>query len=111
VTERTYFLRGEIDISSAPEIERRIQRAIVLSDGELVIDCYDLTFIDSTGVAMLLRAGAELASTGRSIRIANANATTLRLFELLDVVETLRANFAPSDEPARPPGQGLYGRD
>jgi anti-anti-sigma factor len=105
MTERTYFLRGDLDIATVPEIERRIERAIALSDGELVIDCYDLTFIDSTGVAMLLRAGAELASTGRSIRIANANEATLRVFEYLDVVETLRANFAPSDEPAGPHGE------
>lgn len=109
MAERTYFLRGEIDVSNVPEIARRIERAIALSDGELVVDCFDLSFIDSTGVAMLLRAAAELGSTGRSLRVANANEATRRLFQLLDVTETLRVNFRPSDESADSQADGHHG--
>ena len=52
---------GELDISSCERLESAIQAAAV---PELVIDCSNLSFIDSTGVRTLLKASARLDKLG-----------------------------------------------
>jgi anti-anti-sigma factor len=55
-------LRGELDLGSAAQLER----ALADADGDVVLDLRGLTFMDSTGVRVLLEA-AE--SGGPDLRI------------------------------------------
>jgi anti-sigma B factor antagonist len=51
-----FMLEGEVDVSSAPDIEARLLAYVEQANGDAVIDCSGLTFIDSTGLSMLVKA-------------------------------------------------------
>jgi anti-anti-sigma factor len=82
----TVHLAGELDISSVPDVEAGIEAAIEQAGPLLVFDLTGLTFMDSSGIAMLLRAAerTELAlrnpsDTVRSIIDATGLADVLNL--------------------------------
>jgi anti-sigma B factor antagonist len=50
------MLEGEVDVSTAPDIEARLLAYVEEANGDAVIDCSALTFIDSTGLSMLIKA-------------------------------------------------------
>ena len=55
-----FRLAGELDMASVPAVERQLLPLLVeivtdLPSGPIVLDCSGVTFIDSTGVAMLIR--------------------------------------------------------
>jgi anti-sigma B factor antagonist len=55
-------LRGELDLGSAP----RLERALADAGDDVVLDLRQLTFMDSTGVRVLLEAAEQC---GRALRI------------------------------------------
>ena len=54
---------GELDIASAPELERAIAEAAAKPDARLVLDLRALTFMDSSGLRALAQTNAH-ASRG-----------------------------------------------
>ena len=79
-------LSGELDIASAPELERRIGEA---GASALVIDLGGLTFVDSTGLRLLLSVCAPDARPAPAELIPGPP-TVQRVFELAGVAERLR---------------------
>jgi anti-sigma B factor antagonist len=47
-------LEGEIDAANAAAVERRLLAYAERADGEVVIDCSGLEFLDSTGLRALV---------------------------------------------------------
>jgi anti-anti-sigma factor len=47
---------GELDLANASTLEAELDRALGNGNGEVVIDMEDLSFIDSTGIALLISA-------------------------------------------------------
>jgi anti-anti-sigma factor len=70
-------LIGEIDISNAHHIGRNLERVIGSSTANLVIDLSALEFMDSAGIAMLLRAVTGVAS----VTIRNPSTVVRRILE------------------------------
>ena len=65
--------------------------AAVARDGaHLLIDCSRLTFIDASGIAVLLEANRELESDGRHMLIVNVQRGPRRAFEALGLTDLLR---------------------
>jgi anti-anti-sigma factor len=104
--ERRFFLRGEIDISSAPEVRQRLAPILRASEDDVVIDCCGLSFIDSSGVAILTTALSSLESQGRRLRVTNADRTVEQILEMLGLAEPLHVN----DRPWLPPEPEDVGR-
>jgi anti-sigma B factor antagonist len=48
-------LFGELDLATAPDLERAIERADGTNATEIVIDLSGLEFVDSTGLSVLIR--------------------------------------------------------
>ena len=88
MAERHFYLRGEVDILSSPELQASLNDAVA-DDMDLLIDCADLTFIDSSGIAVLVRTQQMLAARGRRLRIVNARVSTERLFQVTGLTELL----------------------
>jgi len=76
-------LAGELDIATAPHLEAVLDRMLVIPD-HIIVDVEKLTFIDSTGLRLLMRA-SQLVD-GR-IEIRNANLAVRRLIQLAGVSE------------------------
>ena len=78
-------LIGEIDISNAHQIGRTLERLIGSSTDHLVIDLSALEFMDSAGIAMLLRAVAGAAS----VTIRNPSTVVRRILECTGLDDVL----------------------
>ena len=56
-------LSGELDMSSAPELDR-VLGAAVEHGGAVLVDLSELTFMDSTGINAFLKAARSLSGKG-----------------------------------------------
>jgi anti-anti-sigma factor len=88
--ERVIRLRGELDIDSAPDLERALLRSRPARE-RVVLDLAELKFMDSTGLRVLLRARVA-ADEGRwEIALRNVPPTIRRLFDMTGVHDALPA--------------------
>jgi anti-anti-sigma factor len=87
-----YELRGEIDLATAPQLRTDLEAAIASDESHLLIDCTHLTFIDSTGIAVLLAANRNLQDTGRHLLIVNVGPQPRQAFEVLGLADLLRSD-------------------
>jgi anti-sigma B factor antagonist len=61
---------GEIDMATAPMLERELTAAIQAGDGPVVLDLCEVTFFDSSGLRAAIVAHRELADRGRLLVLA-----------------------------------------
>jgi anti-anti-sigma factor len=79
----TLPLSGEVDRAVTPELEPRLlDIAVSSSETTVVFDCAELTFIDSSGIDMLVRVAEQC---GKPVRLVNLASGSRRLFEILDL--------------------------
>ena len=90
MAELRLSLSGEVDLATAPALLGELQRAIERSVANVVVDCTDLTFIDSTGMYVLEEAKRALATQGRQMHIVNVARKPRRVFEVLGLTDLLR---------------------
>ena len=64
--EDTFRLVGELDLSTVPEL-RRVLAPELAEGARVVLDCSELTFIDSSGVMALIDATRVLGPRGRIV--------------------------------------------
>src|SRR5437870_13666837 len=85
-----YRLRGEVDMANAAEVRADLRRVIGSNGAHLVVDCTHLTFIDSTGIAVLLEANQKLEAAGRHMLILDVQPGPRRTFDALGLTDLLR---------------------
>lgn len=80
--------RGELDVSTAPELEGWLED-LRRERADVVVELCELTFIDSAGIRVLLRA-RELARRSRTrLRFEPGGREVMRALELTGVTEAL----------------------
>ena len=81
-------VRGELDLSDAPELGRLLaaERA---AGRDLVVDLRELTFIDSSGLAVLVWAAQSAAGSRRTLRLVAPAPGVMRTFEVTGLRELL----------------------
>jgi anti-sigma B factor antagonist len=79
----TLRLSGELDLSSARELEAAIGDVQASSRGPITLDLDALTFMDSSGLATLVRA----QRAGRPVILAHLRDQARRLLELAGMLE------------------------
>jgi len=79
-------VRGELDLAVAPDLERVL--ADQSPDGVLVVDLRELSFIDASGLGLLLRANTRARRNGTPLHLI-PGARVWRLLELC----ALKSNF------------------
>jgi anti-anti-sigma factor len=88
--ERVIRVRGELDIESAPDLERALLRSRPAGQ-RVVVDLTELKFMDSTGLRVLLRARAAAEEGRWEINLRNVPPTIRRLFDMTGVHAALPA--------------------
>jgi anti-sigma B factor antagonist len=53
---RVLAVRGELDLNTAPELQAPLEEALENGGASILIDLSDCDFIDSTGIAVIVRA-------------------------------------------------------
>lgn len=81
---RTISVRGELDLSTAPELEGPLDQALESDQGSVLIDLSQCEFIDSTGIALIVRAWQRLNSgeNGRVLVLCSQNDQVRRVLEI-----------------------------
>jgi anti-sigma B factor antagonist len=84
---RVIAVRGELDLSTASDLERPLEDAISSGDAAVLIDLTECEFIDSTGIALIVRAwqrldrSADGGGNGRVV-ISSGNDQVRRVLEI-----------------------------
>ena len=89
LVEYRFPLRGEIDIISAPSLRNELLHVVNTTTGHLVLDCDDLTFIDSAVIATLLSRREVLLAQGRRMRLVNLHGIARHATNALGLTEAL----------------------
>jgi anti-anti-sigma factor len=72
---------GELDLATAPELRAALE-GIEGNGHRTTIDLADCTFIDSTGIRVIVDAGRRQKDTTKKLRIANLRGQPREVFEL-----------------------------
>jgi anti-anti-sigma factor len=82
-TAETLYVRGELDISSAPSFERAAADALDGQGGAFHVDLSGLTFMDSTGARSLFRVHERVGRIGRDLVVVHPTRPVRLVLELL----------------------------
>lgn len=78
---REVRLEGELDLAVADRLSEALERA--MSEGDrVVIGLERCTFIDSTGIAIIVKAHRELGKQGRALTVYGASDQVLRILSI-----------------------------
>lgn len=80
-------LSGELDLASADELDAAIRDAEETDSGWIVVDLSDVSFIDSSGLSVLLT--AKKRSAGRLSCVPSNHDAVTRLLELTGAIRIL----------------------
>lgn len=84
---------GELDLATVPMLDERLRALVGARPRELVIDLAALTFIDSSGLHLLIKWSERAAAEEWSLILLPGPRVVQRLFELAGVQDMLP--FAP----------------
>jgi anti-sigma B factor antagonist len=73
---------GELDMAAAPLLSERLNDLIRTGSGDLVLDLERVTFVDSTGLAVMLNALRRLTRARRQMAVVIGNGAVRRAFEV-----------------------------
>ncbi|HEY5428298.1 MAG TPA: STAS domain-containing protein [Solirubrobacteraceae bacterium] len=83
-------LRGELDLASAPALERELDVAWRRGVGTVLVDLSELEFLDAAGLQVLLHGHRRFRERGHELRLRRGPRAVHKLFELTDAVGTFR---------------------
>ena len=91
-------LSGEIDHHVSTELRRDIDAEIELFDMiHLIFDFSDVTFMDSSGIGMILGRYKKVAPLGGSVTIRNANRLVKQILDMSGVFTLASCEDFPED--------------
>ena len=73
---------GEVDLATAPALERTLRDAAEDQTGELIVDLTCCPFLDSRGLTALLATRKRLGNTDRSLGLVLSNPNVLKIFQI-----------------------------
>lgn len=80
-------VEGELDLRSAPSLSRAVASAISERPTRIAIDCSAISFMDSSGLATLVRAHRAAASADQDLYLKHPAPQPRRLLELTGMLD------------------------
>jgi anti-anti-sigma factor len=88
---RVLFLRGEHDLSTAPDVRVHVEDAVI-AGGDVIVDLTETGFIDSSILGVLVagyRSTTTAAPARRFAVVAVPGSSVTRLFDLVSVSDVI----------------------
>jgi len=85
----TVVLAGELDLVNAPSLERELEAAQVDPSRTVILDLRGVTFIDSTGIRVLLGADERAREGGGRLVVVRGAPAVDRAFEVTQLDQKL----------------------
>jgi len=79
---RVLPLKGEIDLHVSPGVESSLASMIAKRPEHVVVDFSGVTFIDSSGLAVLIKAMQDVKEYGGKFALAGINNNVRSIFEM-----------------------------
>lgn len=76
---------GEVDISNVNALRDRIDLALEQPTAKVTLDFSGVSYIDSTGIGVLVGAAHHAAEHGKGFEVVNAQPNVMRVAQLLGV--------------------------
>lgn len=76
------LLKGEVDISTAPEFKTRLYELVGEGDKDIELFCEELSYIDSTGLGILVGALKRVKKNENSVYIYRLKENIKKLFRI-----------------------------
>lgn len=92
----TVRVRGEVDLSNAPQLLHDLVSVCLRAPSGIVIDLADTTFLDCRGASALLVVRAVEQSLGRSFELRGARGGVLRILVWAGLADARQDACAPS---------------
>lgn len=83
------IVEGEVDVSNADELRAAIDEALGEKCDDVTVDLAHVSYIDSTGIGVLVGAVHRAKDGGISLEVANPQRNVVRVLSLLGVGEEL----------------------
>ncbi len=80
-TGRVVTVRGELDLATADQLWKQLE-PLLLPDAVVVLDGTGITFLDSSGLRVLLQAGNRAAAAGGAFRMVAPQPAVKRVLDL-----------------------------
>jgi len=97
-------LRGELDVATAPGLQRRLDSLIDRGVHHLVVDLADVSFCDLAGVRVLLGADRQLRTRGGHLTLLGPCSCVSRISSVFDLTSQLPIQSAADSD-----GDGQHG--
>lgn len=75
-------VQGDVDLATAPELEVALERALEGAARRLVVDLRGVSFLDSTGLAVLLRQDQRARDAARHLVVVKGPPQVQKPFEI-----------------------------
>lgn len=88
------FIKGEIDHHTAPEIREVIDDALASSESAkiLVLDFNEVSFMDSSGVGLVMGRFRYASTLGKSIRVDNLDERNYKIMQMSGIPKIAEIN-------------------
>ena len=97
---------GDIDISTLPALRAEVDAALDAGVRRVLINCQNVGFIDSSGLAFLLSRASRLMRADGMLSLANASPAVARFIQIAKLVDVLHVTMADrSPVPTLAPGE------
>lgn len=83
-------VEGELDMNTAPDLERELEGPLAAGQARLLIDLSRCEFIDSTGIALIVRSWQALDGEGRErFALCGIGRQVKRVLDITGLEETI----------------------
>ncbi|MBQ8182455.1 MAG: STAS domain-containing protein [Clostridia bacterium] len=88
------YLKGEIDHHTAPELRNTIDDAIIMNETSqmLVLDFSGVTFMDSSGVGLVMGRYRLASSKGKKLRVDNLSERDYKIMKMSGIEKLAQIN-------------------
>lgn len=88
---------GELDLSSAPELEAELERAWQSQVEVVIVDLRAVSFMDSTGLRVITNANRKAQANDLQFAVVDGNNQVRKLFDLTGLSEIVTVVAAPEE--------------
>ena len=79
-------LEGDLDTSTSPEVERRVNELINSDKGKIIIDLSNTRFVSSAGLRVFLSTAKQLTAKGGAFKICSPNDVVKEILDLVGAI-------------------------
>lgn len=94
-------MSGELDVYTAPALRETLTEQISGSANRVVVDLTGLSFMDSTGLGVLLGTRKAAVAVSKSLAVVSVEGPVMRLISITGLEHVLQV-FATVDEAVKP---------